>query len=67
MMLKDKLLKMLVQSQDLMLFVLLMNQLQQLLHMVFHLGGGTFDVTILTVDNGVFEVFATSGDTHLGG
>jgi heat shock protein 5 len=31
------------------------------------LGGGTFDVSILTIDNGVFEVIATSGDTHLGG
>lgn len=35
--------------------------------LVFDLGGGTFDVSILTVDNGVFEVLATSGDTHLGG
>merc|ERR1711968_22049 len=31
------------------------------------LGGGTFDVTLLTIDNGVFEVLATNGDTHLGG
>ena len=31
------------------------------------LGGGTFDVSILTIDNGVFEVMSTSGDTHLGG
>merc|ERR1711975_94285 len=30
-------------------------------------GGGTFDVSLLTIDNGVFEVIATSGDTHLGG
>merc|ERR1712146_491080 len=35
--------------------------------LVFDLGGGTFDVTLLTIDNGVFEVLATSGDTHLGG
>jgi endoplasmic reticulum chaperone BiP len=35
--------------------------------LVFDLGGGTFDVTLMTIDNGVFEVLATSGDTHLGG
>mmetsp|Transcript_7795 Transcript_7795/g.5845 ORF Transcript_7795/g.5845 Transcript_7795/m.5845 type:complete len:761 (-) Transcript_7795:97-2379(-) len=35
--------------------------------LVFDLGGGTFDVTLLTIDNGVFEVRATAGDTHLGG
>jgi heat shock protein 5 len=34
---------------------------------VFDLGGGTFDVSLLTIDDGVFEVLATSGDTHLGG
>lgn len=34
---------------------------------VYDLGGGTFDVSILTVDNGAFEVLATAGDTHLGG
>ena len=33
---------------------------------MFDLGGGTFDVSLLTIDNGVFEVVATSGDTHLG-
>src|SRR5262247_4235823 len=35
--------------------------------LVFDLGGGTFDVSILEVGDGVFEVKATSGDTHLGG
>jgi len=35
--------------------------------LVFDLGGGTFDVTLLSIDHGVFEVLATSGNTHLGG
>lgn len=35
--------------------------------LVFDLGGGTFDVSLLSVDEGMFEVLATSGDTHLGG
>lgn len=35
--------------------------------LVFDLGGGTFDVSLLNLDDGLFEVLATSGDTHLGG
>ena len=35
--------------------------------LIFDLGGGTFDTSILTIDDGVFEVKATAGDTHLGG
>ena len=35
--------------------------------LIFDLGGGTFDVSILNIDGGVFEVKATAGDTHLGG
>merc|ERR1719236_110518 len=35
--------------------------------LVYDLGGGTFDVSLLTIDRGIFEVVATSGDTHLGG
>jgi len=35
--------------------------------LVFDLGGGTFDVSMLTIDGGVFEVISTNGDTHLGG
>ena len=35
--------------------------------MIFDLGGGTFDVSLLSIDDGVFEVKSTAGDTHLGG
>ncbi|KZV33992.1 hypothetical protein F511_04217 [Dorcoceras hygrometricum] len=35
--------------------------------LVFDLGGGTFDVSLLTIEEGIFEVKATAGDTHLGG
>lgn len=35
--------------------------------LIFDLGGGTFDVSLLTIDDGIFEVKATAGDNHLGG
>ena len=35
--------------------------------LVFDLGGGTFDVSLLNLQDGVFEVLSTAGDTHLGG
>lgn len=35
--------------------------------LVFDLGGGTFDVSLLNINNGIFTVLATNGDTHLGG
>ena len=35
--------------------------------LIYDLGGGTFDVTLMTIEDGVFEVKATAGDTHLGG
>ena len=35
--------------------------------LIFDLGGGTFDVSLLAIEKGYFEVIATSGDTHLGG
>lgn len=35
--------------------------------LIFDLGGGTFDVSLLTIEEGIFEVKSTTGDTHLGG
>jgi len=35
--------------------------------LIFDLGGGTFDVSLLAIDEGIFEVKATAGDTHFGG
>merc|ERR1740125_72621 len=35
--------------------------------LIFDLGGGTFDVSVLTIEDGIFEVKSTAGDTHLGG
>ena len=35
--------------------------------LIFDLGGGTFDISLLTMDSGVFEIVSTNGDTHLGG
>ncbi len=35
--------------------------------LIFDLGGGAFDVSLLTIEEGIFEVKATAGDTHLGG
>lgn len=35
--------------------------------LIFDLGGGTFDVSLLTIEDGIFEVKVTAGDTHLGG
>ena len=35
--------------------------------LIFDLGGGTFDVSLLTIEEGIFEVKATASDTHLGG
>ena len=35
--------------------------------LIFDLGGGTFDVSLLSIDDGIFEVKSTAGNTHLGG
>ena len=40
---------------------------QQKRIVVFDLGGGTLDVSVLTIEQGIIEVMATRGDTHLGG
>jgi heat shock protein 5 len=41
-----------------------LNKKEERAILVFDLEGGTFDVSVLTVDNGVFEVLSTAGDTH---
>ncbi len=43
------------------------NVTQERLVLIFDLGGGTFDVSLLSIEDGLFEVKATAGDTHLGG
>merc|ERR1712073_110513 len=43
------------------------SQAQESNVLIFDLGGGTFDVSILTIEDGIFEVKSTAGDTHLGG
>ena len=43
------------------------NQSKEQNVLIFDLGGGTFDVSLLNIDDGIFEVKATAGDTHLGG
>uniref|UniRef100_A0A671NHY9 Heat shock protein family A (Hsp70) member 8 n=1 Tax=Sinocyclocheilus anshuiensis TaxID=1608454 RepID=A0A671NHY9_9TELE len=50
-------------------YTLIANKTQKLDRnvLIFDLGGGTFDVSILTIEDGIFEVKSTAGDTHLGG
>ena len=43
------------------------NQSKEQNVLIFDLGGGTFDVSLLNIDDGIFEVRATAGDMHLGG
>merc|ERR1719174_2431706 len=43
------------------------NETKEMNVLIFDLGGGTFDVSLLSIDEGIFEVKATAGDTHLGG
>lgn len=43
------------------------NVTNERLVLIFDLGGGTFDVSLLSIEDGLFEVKATAGDTHLGG
>merc|ERR1719451_209830 len=40
---------------------------EEMMVLIFDMGGGTFDVSLLSIDEGIFEVKATAGDTHLGG
>ena len=44
-----------------------LNQMAEGRVAVYDLGGGTFDISILNIKGGIFEVLATNGDTHLGG
>lgn len=43
------------------------NVTEERMVLIFDLGGGTFDVSLLQIEDGLFQVKATSGDTHLGG
>ena len=43
------------------------NEDREKLILIYDLGGGTFDVSLLSIERGIFEVRATAGDTHLGG